>query len=223
MKCICKKCGVEKQLDDFQLDKRRNKHYTTCRACRVRASRESRRVNAEKNRERAAAYAREWRAKNPEKAAAILKKWQDKNIEHCREYRRKYTAEWRAKNPGKEWKNTNPEAAKASAKKSALAWRQRNPNYQHEHYLLNKAKYVANRARRRAIQDAATPNWLTMIDKAQIASFYEVAKAIEMQTGIKHHVDHIVPINGRDVSGMHVPWNLQVITATENLSKGWRF
>ena len=65
----------------------------------------------------------------------------------------------------------------------------------------------------------AMPNWLTAIQKAQIEEHYESAVALNIQTGIKHHVDHIIPLRGEGVAGLHVPWNLQVITAFENCSK----
>ena len=108
-------------------------------------------------------------------------------------------------------------------KKASKAWHERNPDYQSNFYKAHKERYVAARARRRAAQESATPSWLTAIDKAMIQEMYDVSEARYIQTGIKHHVDHIVPINGKGVAGMHVPWNLQVITAHENLSKGWRF
>lgn len=223
--CICKKCGVDKPLDDFQLDKRRNKHYTTCRACRVQADRERRQANPEKAREYTRNYLKAWKAKNPERAAAIDKRYREKNADR---YRKNGKA-WRAANKErcdanrKAWAERNPQKIKESSKKANAAWHERNPEYLKEHYKANKTKYVAARARRRAKQESATPDWLTAIDKAMIQEMYDVAQAREMQTGIKHHVDHIVPINGKKVSGMHVPWNLQVITAQENLSKGWRY
>ena len=223
--CICKKCGVDKQLDEFQLDKKRNKHYTTCRACRVQADRERRQANPEKAREYTRNYLKEWRVKNPEKTAAIEKRYNAKNAEK----RSAKTKAWRKANPEqcdanrKAWAERNPEKIKASSIKAGAAWHERNPEYLKEHYKANKVRYVAARARRRAAQESATPAWLTAIDKAMIQEMYDVSAARFVQTGIKHHVDHIVPINGKKVSGMHVPWNLQVITAQENLSKGWRF
>jgi len=93
--------------------------------------------------------------------------------------------------------------------------RQRNKEW----FKNNTGIARAKRARRRASMTNATPNWLTAIQKAQIAEFYEIATALEMQTGIKHHVDHIVPLKANGISGLHVPWNLQVLTAYENLSK----
>ena len=225
MKYVCKKCSVEKLLDEFQLDKKRNKHYTTCRACRVQADRERRQANPEKFREYARNYLKEWRVKNPEKQSAIGRRYYVKNAEE----RKLKSAEWRKANPEKcyanrkSWIERNPEKIKEISKKSNIAWHERNPNYLKEHYKKNKQNYVAARTRRRALQESATPNWLTAIDKAMIQEMYDVSEARFIQTGIKHHVDHIVPINGKNVSGMHVPWNLQVITAHENLSKGWRF
>ena len=101
-----------------------------------------------------------------------------------------------------------------------------NPEYAEKRRLQGKEWFKNNagiakekRGRRRASEVNATPDWLTAIHKAQIAQYYEVATALEMQTGIKHHVDHIIPLKAKIASGLHVPWNLQVLTATDNLRK----
>ena len=51
---------------------------------------------------------------------------------------------------------------------------------------------------------------------------YDLCKQREHLTGFKWHIDHIIPLNGQKVSGLHVWNNLQVIPASVNLSKGNR-
>lgn len=83
---------------------------------------------------------------------------------------------------------------------------------------------VNNRtAKRRAEKKKRTPIWVKNQYKEEIKEFYKLAKALEDFTGIKWEVDHIVPMKGELVSGLHVPWNLQLLPKTDNAKKGNRF
>jgi hypothetical protein len=64
------------------------------------------------------------------------------------------------------------------------------------------------------------PDWA---DKEKIKEIYLEAAKKSAETGIKHHVDHIIPLRGKNVCGLHVHTNLRVITAIENLQKGARY
>jgi len=72
--------------------------------------------------------------------------------------------------------------------------------------------------RRRRFRDA-TPKWLTAEQKLEIRFHYRMAIALSRATKIPHAVDHIIPLQGEDVCGLHVPWNMQVLTQDENLKK----
>jgi hypothetical protein len=83
----------------------------------------------------------------------------------------------------------------------------------------NPSKIAAHKARYRAAKFQATPSWLTVDDHRQIEEFYRISQQMQLSTCEEYHVDHIVPLQGENVCGLHVPWNLQVIPAKENLSK----
>lgn len=83
----------------------------------------------------------------------------------------------------------------------------------------NRAHCCAVNARRRADLVRRTPIWLSDSDCDKINSFYLEARRLTGETGEQHHVDHILPLRGDKVSGLHVPGNLQVLTASENRAK----
>jgi 5-methylcytosine-specific restriction endonuclease McrA len=72
--------------------------------------------------------------------------------------------------------------------------------------------------RRRRFRDA-TPPWLTHRQKSEIRQLYQIAITMSKTTGERYVVDHIIPLQGESVCGLHVPWNLRVITQEENLVK----
>jgi hypothetical protein len=118
---------------------------------------------------------------------------------------------------------------KANIKKKALynkAWREENPKMAQNSYLTwkkeNKNKVYASNAKRRADKLNATPKWLSQEQLDEILHFYIEAQEKTKLTGIPHHVDHIIPLKGNNVRGLHVPWNLQVLTESENCKKNNR-
>ena len=87
-------------------------------------------------------------------------------------------------------------------------------------YRQNNAESIrANKAKRRAAKMQRTPAWLTKDYLSDIEDFYIIAQMFRMYTGEAYHVDHIVPLQGKKVSGLHVPWNLQVLHWKDNLAK----
>jgi hypothetical protein len=82
-----------------------------------------------------------------------------------------------------------------------------------------RSKRNAIEAGRRFKKLKATPQWLTEAQVREIESFYWLAKDLKSVSGQDYHVDHIVPLKGKDVCGLHVPWNLQVLPSDINISK----
>lgn len=78
---------------------------------------------------------------------------------------------------------------------------------------------LAAGARRRAAKLSATPPWLNHKMELEIRRIYAMASRMSKRDGIEYHVDHIVPLQGANASGLHVPWNLQIIPALDNIVK----
>lgn len=86
-----------------------------------------------------------------------------------------------------------------------------------QYYKSHKAQHAAKNGKRRAAKLERTPKYANL---EIIKNFYKLAELLTKETGIEHHVDHIIPLQGETVSGFHVETNLQVIPAFDNLVKG---
>ena len=116
------------------------------------------------------------------------------------------------------------------AKQRASEWYYKNYEYARERQNIycsnwkkvNSDKHCALQNKRRAAKLNATPRWLTVEQLKDIEVLYTLAKEKTLQTQEQYHVDHIIPLKGKTVCGLHVAWNLQVIPAKENLRKSNR-
>lgn len=88
-----------------------------------------------------------------------------------------------------------------------------------KYYKSNKHIFRARDAKRRALQLKATPSWLSTLHLQQIKNEYKLAEWCTAVMKEPYEVDHIVPLKGKKVCGLHVPWNLQVITKKQNREK----
>ena len=105
----------------------------------------------------------------------------------------------------KAWYETNKEQVKARAKAYSKA---------------NPAKMNAKNAKRHTAKLQAIPPWITPAQLQSIELFYQAASWVQSILEEPIEVDHIVPLQGKDVCGLHVPWNLQLLPAALNRSKG---
>jgi hypothetical protein len=87
----------------------------------------------------------------------------------------------------------------------------------------NKGAINARAAARKARIKLRTPFWLTPFDKIKIKCYYQIAAMLTRENKEPWHVDHIIPLQGKLVSGLHVPYNLQVMRGSDNISKKNKF
>lgn len=83
----------------------------------------------------------------------------------------------------------------------------------------NKGKINALVAARKKVVKQRTPKWITDDDRWMMEQAYELAALRTKMFGFAWHVDHILPLQGKTVSGLHVPTNLQVLPGVDNIRK----
>lgn len=121
------------------------------------------------------------------------------------------------------WIAANPEKAKQHAKTTEQN-RLRNQKRREYRKLLNKTPKMrairnASYAKRRAAKLQRTPKWLTENDIKVMKAFYSIAQMLSRVNNEEWHVDHKIPLQGKLVSGLHVPSNLQWMRGVENETK----
>lgn len=200
----CPKCGEEKPLDSFGNDRKTKDGLRIhCKLCNSAYARQWHWDNLERSRE----AAREWGRKNKDRANARSAAHYLANKERYRDLSKKWSSENREKSLKikRRWTAKNIEKVKAKDER----WKKAN---------VHKLRHYC--AMRWARKNRATPSWLTEEDRLRIESFFILAREREKETGVPHHVDHIVALRGKNFCGLHVPWNLQVLPWKDNVSKG---
>ena len=129
------------------------------------------------------------------------------------------------------WQTANPEKVHGYKRKNALAHPERKARYYQENreVLLARAKahaegnsasvFIKRRIWAGEVNPGAIPLWLTDEHRKAMQWFYDEARRLTKETGVLHVVDHIARLNGVHSCGLHVPWNLQVLTDSDNKRK----
>lgn len=143
------------------------------------------------NRDAQHASWRKWYEANKSTHNVRVKRWQEANKD-------------KVKIDAKAWNAANPEKVKAKA----LRYIKKHPDA----YTARAVASVAKRAKR-------VPQWLNSDDRWMMREAYNLAKLRTKMFGFVWEVDHIIPLRGEFVSGLHVPTNLQVLPKTENRKK----
>jgi 5-methylcytosine-specific restriction endonuclease McrA len=121
-----------------------------------------------------------------------------------------------SKAAGRRYYEQNREAVKArAASRPSEEKKQHKIRYKEANPELYKALNSVRKRRHRA----ATPKWVTAEHKQTMRQLYLDAQKLSKLTGERYVVDHIVPLINPEVCGLHVPWNLRVMTQEENLKK----
>lgn len=171
------------------------------------------------------AWDKQYRKQNRAAFLKRTKRWRLRNKQRVAVYQKEYDKIYYRENSEtivvqrKEYRQNN----KALVNKQAKQYRDKNKpavqarikNWRRTHKGVCRQYGRLYETRRQE----AIPKWLTEQDLNTMNTLYESSQRLSKETEIQHAVDHIVPLRGRTVCGLHVPSNLCVITKSENSKK----
>lgn len=131
-------------------------------------------------------------------------KWESTQLERRAEQKR-------------EKRKSNPEHFRKLAKNRYSLNPEKYRDANKRNYMRNKHLYISGNKKRKHSLTQNMPKWA---DAKEIRAIYKQAAEMSKREGINYHVDHIIPLHGKNVSGLHIALNLQILTAKENLTKG---
>lgn len=227
MKKECSRCLLEKPLAAFYRRARAKDGFRSeCKICTNNANRSY----ALSHPEVVALASKNWVSRHPEKRKIIKTAWASKNPESIKRSNARQYEKRRALRPPlvrkekkkPDWKYEYQKNREQNLQKQA-AWRERNREALRERYRLysklHKAKCREKFQRYRAKKYSAVPRWANI---AAMREIYSTAAWLTKTTGVKHHVDHVIPLNSPMVQGFHCESNLEILTAYKNISKSNR-
>jgi len=212
---ICNACSQLKTLAEFGKNKQnRDGLESKCRICKASI----------KSKYRGA------------KHISDMKKWREDNADYVKQKKHEsYVADKeRIKTKSRQYTKDNPEKVKAARAKHYKNNSEVIKADRRKYYAENTAKslecssnwrknnlgaYNALGAKRHAAKMLRVPSWSTPADVSDIKSLYQKSRSLTEASGVPHEVDHIIPLQGVLVSGLHTPANLQVITKEANAKK----
>jgi len=190
---VCSHCKIEKELVQFNKDSNKSDGlHSRCKVCKPRQ------VLSEETKAKRQEYRRQWRAKNREKEIAQQKRDAIKKKEKGYKKRSELSIE-------------RQEKAREVAR---LSYHRRKSDPRNKQYRKQVSCVRKQRLK------ASSPKWLTVEQKSEIMRIYESCRTMTEFHEELYHVDHIEPLIGKTSCGLHVPWNLQILKAEENQTKG---
>jgi len=196
---ICNKCNKELSLEMFSKNiSTKDGYRSSCKICDAKHHQS-----------------------NKERFSEKRKEYYELNKDQIREYHRSHYElnKKRILQRQKEYNKLNKKQRAQKLREYYEVNKDKIKNYNTEYKKVNSHLYAAHSAKRRFKKLHATHDWLTQEDHEFINKIYSECKRLSEESGVKHHVDHIVPLQCEFVCGLHVPWNLQIITAEENVTK----
>lgn len=211
-----KECGYKNHVGDRLLPaemfyKAPNKTGLSyaCKVCSKQYANTSGKAYREKHSKHLAAESKRWREENRDHWLQLKRESYAKNRDEYLRYGREYY--YRNRDSMIEYAIRYREANGVSVKEYMKQWRQENKDKCREYCMM---RYAAIRQ--------AVPPWYHQ-ERDDIVKLYAQAREKTEQTGVLYEVDHIVPLRGKTVSGLHCLANLQILTKEENNKKKNKF